>query len=379
MPDSLLLRQTSRTGDFLQDEAAGGSHGTVEAGGMTLRTGLLLGLAVCGILAGSYAALTYGGGVESAVPVSVAPVEPVGVGALGRVEPASRIRRLSQAGGTAVARLDRLLVREGDVVAEGALLAEFADTPQHDALVTQARAAVAEARANLNRIRAAGRPSEIVAQRARVDALSVQEELALREATRAERLVPSGAGAAVQADRNRAAAMRLAAERRQAEAELDTLLSSRPEDIALAEARLESAEAALIKAEADAKLSRVRAPLAGTILRIMARPGDQVGTDGLLEIGDLRQMDVVADVYETDLPRLRIGAPADIVVPGERGRITAVVREIGWTVRRQVESNTDPVAAVDSRTVEVRLALDEAGSEALRRRIHMQVHVAIRP
>ena len=77
-------------------------------------------------------------------------------------------------------------------------------------------------------------------------------------------------------------------------------------------------------------------------------------------------MDVVADVYETDLPRLRMGAPAEVVVPGEDRRFTATVRDIGWTVRRQTQANTDPVAAVDSRTVEVRLALDEAGTEALR-------------
>ena len=150
-------------------------------------------------------------------------------------------------------------------------------------------------------------------------------------------------------------------------------------DIALAEARLAAAEAALAKAQADAELSRVRAPFAGTILRIIARPGDQVGSDGLLEIGDLTRMDVVADVYETDLPRLRVGAPAEIVVPGESRRFAATVREVGWTVRRQTQANTDPVAAVDARTVEVRLALDEAGAEALRRRSNMQVQVAIRP
>jgi HlyD family secretion protein len=90
-------------------------------------------------------------------------------------------------------------------------------------------------------------------------------------------------------------------------------------------------------------------------------------------------MMVVADVYETDLPRLREGAVAEVVVPGEAARFAAVVTGIGWTVRRRVQGNTDPVAAVDSRTVEVRLALDEAGSAALRRRSNMQVQVAIRP
>jgi HlyD family secretion protein len=201
----------------------------------------------------------------------------------------------------------------------------------------------------------------------------------VRDAERADRLVPTGAGAVAAADRARAVAVRLAAERRQAEADLESLLSSRPEDIALAEARLAAAEAALAKARADAELSRVRAPFGGTILRIIARPGDQVGNDGLLEIGDLSRMEVIADVYETDIGRLRIGAPAEVVVPGEARRFGATLMGIGLTVRRQTQGNTDPVAAVDSRTVEVRLALDEAGSEALRRRSNMQVQVAIRP
>lgn len=346
---------------------------------MTRRGRILAGIAMLALAAGGYAVLTRGEATRPAAPVATAPAAPVGVGALGRVEPASRIRRLTQPGGMAVTRLDRLMVEEGDQVTEGQLLAEFADTAQKDAAVAQAGAAVAEYRAGLARMRAAGRPSEVAAQRARIDALAAQFDLAEREAERSERLVPTGAGAVAAADRARSAAVRLAAERAQAQAELDSLLSSRPEDIALAEARLAAAQAALAKAQADAELSRVRAPFAGTILRIIARPGDQVGNDGLMEIGDLSRMDIVADVYETDLPRLRIGAPAEIVVPGEARRFGATLREIGWTVRRTTQANTDPVAAVDSRTVEVRLTLDEAGSEALRRRSNMQVQVAIRP
>lgn len=339
----------------------------------------LLGAGAVAAAVGAYAWMQRGAAGDAAPPAVSRPAGPVGVGALGRVEPVSRIRRLTQPGGMAVTRLDRLLVEEGDRVAEGQLLAEFADAGQRDAAVAQAGAALAEAEAALARMRAAGRASEVAAQRARIAALAAQEDYALREAERAERLVPTGAGAVAVADRARAAALRLAAERRQAEAELDTLLSSRPEDIALAEARLAGAAAALASARAEAELARVRAPFAGTVLRVIARPGDQVGNDGLLEIGDLSRMMVVADVYETDLPRLREGAVAEVVVPGEAARFAAVVTGIGWMVRRQVQATTDPVAAVDSRTVEVRLALDEAGSAALRRRSNMQVQVAIRP
>jgi HlyD family secretion protein len=68
-----------------------------------------------------------------------------------------------------------------------------------------------------------------------------------------------------------------------------------------------------------------------------------------------------------------------VVVPGEVRRFAAQVNAIGWTVRRQTQASNDPVAAVDARTVEVRLTLDEAGAAALRRRSNMQVQVAIRP
>ena len=48
-------------------------------------------------------------------------------------------------------------------------------------------------------------------------------------------------------------------------------------------------------------------------------------------------------------------------------------------VRRSTQATTDPVAAVDARTVEVRLTLSAEGAAALSRRSNMQVQVAIRP
>jgi HlyD family secretion protein len=339
----------------------------------------LLGAAALALAAGAFALAGRGEAERAGAPQAAAAAAPAGVGALGRVEPASRIRRLSQPGGMAVTRLGALFVEEGEPVAAGQLLAEFADAAQKDAAVAEAEAALAEARAHLARIRAGARPSEIAAQRARIESLAAAEEIARRDAARTERLVPSGAGAEAVAERNRFAARRAAAERAEAEAQLETLLRPRPEDVALAEAQVARAEATLARARADAALARVHAPVAGTVLRIHARPGDQVGPDGLLELADLGRLDVVAEVYETDLPRVRIGAPAEIVVPGEARRFGATVREIGWVVRRTVQAGTDPVAAVDARTVEVRLALDAEGTAALARRSNMQVQVAIRP
>ncbi|WP_376097708.1 HlyD family efflux transporter periplasmic adaptor subunit [Roseomonas sp. CCTCC AB2023176] len=312
-------------------------------------------------------------------PAQAAPAQPLGIGALGRVEPASRILKLTQGGMMGTIRLDRLLVREGETVRAGQVLAEFSDAAQKDAAVGEAEAKVAQMRATLDKVRAGGSRSEVEAARARIASARAAEEIARRDTARSERLLPSGAETAATYDRNRFLAAQRAAERAQAEADLETLTNPRREDVARAAADLAAAEASLAKARADAVLSRLYAPIDGTILRVIARAGEPVSNDGVLEMGDLTRLDVVADVYETDMPRMREGATAEVVVPGQATRYPGRVREIGWVVRRTTQAGTDPVAAVDARTVEVRIELGEEGRQALMRRSNMQVQVAIRP
>ena len=351
---------------------------------MTRRGKILLGIAALALVGGGYAFLSGGSAAPEAPPRPIGALpgaaREAGVGALGRVEPQSRILKLTHsAGAMAGVRIERMLVEEGSRVEPGTLLAIFSDAEQKDATLAQAEAQVAQMQANLARIRAAGRPEDVAAQRARVGSLAAAAEINRRDAVRAEQLVPSGAGGIAAAERTRFATTRALADLAEAEATLARLLVARPEDIAVAEAELAGATAARDKARADAALSRLTAPIAGTILRVIARTGERIGDDGVIEMADLSRLDIVADVYETDLSRLSIGAIAEIIVPGEPRRFSATLREIGWQVRRAPQTTTDPVAAIDSRTVAVRLALDEAGVAALARRSNMQVQVAIRP
>jgi len=318
--------------------------------------------------------------VPSRPPVAAASdAARVGVGALGRVEPASRVLRVSHGAGPEGARVARLLVAEGDEVAAGQVLAEMHDLPRKQAAVAQAEAGLALAEARLARLRAAGRDTEIAAARARVAAAEAAEQGALREARRAEQLLRTAAGNEATWDRARFAAAQATAERTRAEAELAALLSPRAEDVAVAEAEVAAARAAVAEARAARDLARIVAPIAGTVLKLHARPGERVPENGLLELADLSILDVVAEVYETDLPRVRAGAPAQVLVPGSQRPFAARVVDVGWRVGRQSVLSPDPVASIDSRVVEVRLRLDAAANELLRRRTNMQVQVSIGP
>ncbi len=178
-------------------------------------------------------------------------------------------------------------------------------------------------------------------------------------------------------DRARFAAAQASAERARAEAELGSLLSPRAEDIAVSRAQREAAAAALAQATAERDMARLVAPIDGTVLRIMAREGEKVPEDGAMELADLSRLQAVAEIYETDLPRVRQGAAAEVIVPGEATPFPARVAEVGWTVRRNAIAGTDPVSAIDARVVEVRLDIDPRAIPALARRTNMQVQVRI--
>ncbi|MCZ8373808.1 MAG: MFS transporter [Beijerinckiaceae bacterium] len=337
-------------------------------------------LLAAGALFVGYQHLT-GTNVRNADPSLIATAQaapPVmGVGALGRIEPASRILRISAPFGAEPPRIERILVRAGDTVPAGQVLAVMADHGVRTAVVASAEAQVRIAETELARIRAGARPSELAAQRARIDALAVQVQFARTTLDRRGALMRSDAASAAQFDDAKATLARLMAELAAAEAVYETLAHARAEDIAVSEAALNRARADLAQRRAELELSQIRAPIDGTVLAVNAREGERAGADGLLSLADLRSMDVVAEIYESDALRVRIGLPAEIRLPGIDAPLPAHVSEIGWLVRRNDAIGTDPVARIDARVIEVRLRLEPEASHRVTRLSNMQVAVRI--
>jgi HlyD family secretion protein len=79
--------------------------------------------------------------------------------------------------------------------------------------------------------------------------------------------------------------------------------------------RVAALDARRERAEAELRLAQVRAPIDGRVLDVHARPGERIGPDGILELGDTNAMYAIAEVYETDIGRVTLGQRARVTSP----------------------------------------------------------------
>lgn len=80
----------------------------------------------------------------------------------------------------------------------------------------------------------------------------------------------------------------------------------------------------------------VRAPRSGVVAERHAMPGTQAESGAVLfTIGDPRAMGVVAEVFESELAGLRVGATAKVELPQHDKPVEATVRHIGAVVDKE--------------------------------------------
>jgi HlyD family secretion protein len=263
-----------------------------------------------------------------------APVQqlPEAVSALGRLEPSGDVRKLAapMSGMGGSPRISALLVQEGDRVRRGDLLASFDSRP--------------------------GLLADLALVQTKISNTLLELQLLERDTRRYRRLAKSGATPSADLDNREI-----------------RLISLRGE---LAQARVQ-----LRKVQSDLVQSELRSPIDATVLRILARPGERPGEAGILELGNTDQMEAVAEVYESDINRVRVGQPATLI--SENGGLSTtlkarVVRITPQVRQRQVVS-TNPTGDADARVVEVRLALDPSDLAKVRQLAGLKVIVRLQP
>lgn len=231
--------------------------------------------------------------------------------ALGRVQPEGGIVSVALPQGAGDARVEQILVDEGDIVAEGAVLAVLDSLALYESALTSAESTLAIRRAALAqaRVQVEATEAELRAQSRGAEATLAAAE---HELARASSLFDRGATTqAIREDAERAVDA--------ARADLDRLVASltryqpgpdgQQVDIAVATADLAAAEAAALQARHDLDRARVLAPRAGTIIEVAARAGERPPTDGLLRMGDTARMEAELEVFQTMVPRVAVGQP----------------------------------------------------------------------
>lgn len=299
------------------------------------------------------------------------------VHALGRLEPKGTVLRIAAPSGNEGNRLELLLVEEGTKVAKGQRLGRMDTYSRRLASKIQEEARVATALAKLEQVKAGNKTGDIEAAKAAIDSAERDLETKLRERNRAEQLKRSNAISDAEQDDIRLKHQVAEASLRQARSRFNAMSEVRGVDLAVAEAEVQLAQASVELAVANLEATQIIAPTEGTILKIHARPGEQVPSDGLLELGNVEVMQAVAEVFEGDVPRIKMGDCALVVLDTTGDRFSGRVVEIGHIVARKKVLTNDPVSDTDARIVEVRVELDQVGNDWLCRLSNARVQVTL--
>ena len=140
---------------------------------------------------------------------------------------------------------------------------------------------------------------------------------------------------------------------------------------------VKSARASRAAAAAMLELSLVKSPADAQILTVHSRPGERVGVEGVVEIGQTDRMYVVAEVYETDIIHVKQGQKAKVSSPALATPVTGTVERIGLKVGKMDVLGMDPIAEADARVIEVDILLDEPDTVKALTNLQVEVEIGI--
>ncbi|KZL50436.1 ABC transporter permease [Nodularia spumigena CENA596] len=336
------------------------------------------------------------------------------VTALGRLQPEGEVTNLSAPNSVNGVRVEKTLVKEGEEVKAGQILAYLENYGRATTALQQALDQHEVAKARLAQVQSGAKPGDIAAQRAAIARLESQlkGDIAAQQATinriqaevdnaqsennRYQQLYKDGAISASIAD-SKALQLKTVQQQlteakanlnrtqntlqdqlKEAKARLNSISEVRTVDVELAKTEVNSAVTAIKQAQADQELTYLKSPINGQVLKIHAKTGEVINSSGFAEIGKISQMYVVAEVYQTDIQKVKVGQKATITSNAFPGKIQGTVSKIGWQIDRQSIFSLNPAADTDRRIVEVKISInDPADSQRVARLTNLQVDVAI--
>jgi HlyD family secretion protein len=156
---------------------------------------------------------------------------------------------------------------------------------------------------------------------------------------------------------------------------------------ALAQVPLESLRTNRLLAERKLKDGELRSATGGRVVRILTKAGDTITNQPILQIADPSRMVVLAEVYETDVGRVRewlakgpVKAEIDARVLSADRKLTGTVSgpaKVSSVISKNILTPLGPREDADRRVVEVEVDLDSASAAVAKDFIGLQVRVRL--
>ncbi len=314
-----------------------------------------------------------------AAAASAKPVDsPSRIACRGKIEPVDGIVRVSArsiSGQPSI--VGELRVKEGDHIRTGQVIAVLDSHRQMEAAVRDLEAQVAVAQQRVASVKAGGKKADTAAgeaEIARLEALLAHQQ---RDADRYEDLYRKASATVGERDQRQVEVATTALAIKAARARVAGVDEVRDVDVRLAEEEVRAAQANVARAQAELEASIIHAPSDGQVLSIHAHRGEEIGPEGLIELVATDRMDVIAEVDESDVNRVRLGQSATVSGGALKAPLHGKVEYIGMRVGKDTLVPADPVSLSDARVVEVKIRLDSVEDAA--RLIHGQVTAIIEP
>jgi HlyD family secretion protein len=282
---------------------------------------------------------------DDSVPVRTAVVEQSSIRSLvstnGKIEPVSNF----EAHAPAATSIRRVLIKEGDSVKKGELLAVLDDADAR-AQAARAEAQLRAAQADLSAAERGGNREEVLSLEAQLVKAGADRDSAQRNLDALKKLEPQGAASAGEVREAENAFAR-------ADAQLTFLRQKQTKrysnaELARVDAQRAEGQAAYDAAEDVLAKLNVRAPFDGIVYSLPAKQGGFVAAgDLLLQVADLRKVLVRAFIDEPDLGRLAPGNPIEITWDAVPGRVwQATVTAIPSTVKLRGSRNVGETTSI---------------------------------
>jgi HlyD family secretion protein len=276
--------------------------------------------------------------VESTVPTN------------GKVEPAQWAAARAEIAGV----VQSIAVTRGATVKTGQVLVQL-DTVGARAELAAALARLKEAQTESQVLGAGGKASQLATVNSSIASAQAQQEISQRNLDALQRLAQRSAATQFQVNEARDAVERAKQQLASFQSQKSTLVSTG--DVAVAQARVQDAEASVASARHRLELCTVRSPVDGTVYQFDLKIGAYLQPGELVaNVGDVDRVKVTVYVDEPDLGRVAANNPVAITWDARPGR--------KWMGR--VEKLPTQVIALGTRTVgEVGTVIDNPDRDLL--------------